>query len=66
MSRAVLMCKHSLTVLWTAAILLRESHLERSIILEDVELKMLDDVKRYMLLRKKRTSFFNKIYKKTS
>jgi dihydropteroate synthase len=39
-------------------------HLERSIILEDVELEMLDDVKRYMLLRKKRTSFLNKIYKK--
>jgi hypothetical protein len=25
---------------------------------------MLDDVKRYMLLRKKRTSFLNKLYKK--
>jgi hypothetical protein len=39
-------------------------HLERPIKVEHVELEMLDDVKRYMLLRKKRTSFLNKLYKK--
>jgi hypothetical protein len=39
-------------------------NLERPIIVEHVELEMLDDVKRYMLLRKKRTSFLNKLYKK--
>ena len=39
-------------------------HLERPIKVEQVELEMLDDVKRYMLLRKKRTSFLNKLYKK--
>jgi dihydropteroate synthase len=39
-------------------------HLERSIILEDIELEMLDDIKRYMLLRKKRTRFLNELYKK--
>ena len=39
-------------------------NLERSITVENVELEMLDDVKRYMLLRNKRTSFLNKLYKK--
>lgn len=33
-------------------------NLERPIIVEYVELEMLDNVKRYMLLRKKKTSFF--------
>jgi hypothetical protein len=39
-------------------------NLERPITVENVELEMLDDVKRYMLLRNKRTSFLNKLYKK--
>jgi hypothetical protein len=39
-------------------------NLERPIKVEHVELEMLDDVKRYMLLRKKRTSFLNELYKK--
>jgi hypothetical protein len=39
-------------------------NLERPIIVENVKLEMLDNVKRYMLLRKKRTSFLNKLYKK--
>ena len=37
-------------------------NLERSITVENVELEMLDDIKRYMLLRNKRTSFLNKLY----
>jgi hypothetical protein len=39
-------------------------HLERPIKVEHVKLEMLDDVKRYMLLRKKRTIFLNELYKK--
>jgi hypothetical protein len=39
-------------------------NLERPIIVEHVELEMLDDVKRYMLLRKKRTRFLSELYKK--
>jgi hypothetical protein len=39
-------------------------NLERPIKVEQVELEMLDDIKRYMLLRKKRTSFLNELYKK--
>jgi hypothetical protein len=39
-------------------------NLERPITVEHIELEMLDDVKRYMLLRKKRTGFLNKLYKK--
>ena len=62
MSRAGELRQHSLAV-WRAAAL-RECHLERPIIVEHVELEMLDDVKRYMLLRKKKTRFLNELYKK--